>query len=153
MTSSADAWFDDFYATAEPRLRRAFVAALGQHHGTEATSIALGYGWEHRDRLAGMANPAGYLYRVGRTRVGRRRKEPDFLAVPASAEPEVEPGLPDALATLTELQRAAVMMVHADGWTRREAAEALEVSVSTLDTHLARGLARLRTELGVTGDV
>ena len=46
-----------------------------------------------------------------------------------------------------------VMMVHADGWARREAAEALGVSVSALDTHLARGLDRLKIELGVSSDV
>lgn len=145
-----DAWFDRFVEPAEARLRRALVAALGQHDGMEATAIALAYAWEHRDRLMTMANPTGYLYRVGRSRVHRRRREPRFLSVPDHAAQDVEPGLPAALMRLSEQQRAAVMMVHADGWTRHEAADALEISVSSLDTHLARGLDRLRTELGVT---
>ena len=143
-------WFDGFVGRAEPRLRHAFVAALGQQLGVEATSVALAYGWEHRDRLSAMENPTGYLYRVGRTRSGRRRREPRFLAVPADPARDVEPGLPDALGKLSEKQRAAVMMVHADDWTRHEAAEALDISVSALDTHLARGLERLRSELGVS---
>ena len=143
-------WFDRFVADAEPRLRRALVAALGQQLGVEATSIALAYGWEHCDRLSSMDNPAGYLYRVGRTRAVRQRRQPQFLPVPAEMAHEVEPGLPDALRTLSERQRAAVMMVHADGWTRQEAAEALDITVSGLDTHLARGLERLRVALGVS---
>ncbi len=148
-TTDVDGWFEAFAASNEPKLRRALVAALGQHVGIEATSIALAYAWEHRERMSRMSNPAGYAYRVGRTRVGRRRMEPVFLPVPADCARDVEPGLPGALAQLSEQQRAAVVMVHADGWTRHEAAEALRVSVSTLDTHLARGLERLRFELGV----
>jgi DNA-directed RNA polymerase specialized sigma24 family protein len=146
------AWFDRFVADAEPRLRRALVAALGQQLGVEATSIALAYGWEHCERLRTMANPAGYLYRVGRTRAVRQRRQPRFLPVPTEVAHAVEPGLPDALRTLAERQRAAVMMVHADGWTRQEAAEALEITVSSLDTHLARGLERLRHALGVSSN-
>lgn len=149
VTTDADEWFDAFVEQSEPRLRRALVAALGQQVGLEAASIALAYAWEHRQRMSDMENPAGYVYRVGRTRVGRRRREPCFAPVPPEIEHDVEPGLPAALANLSEQQRAAVMMVHADGWTRHEAAEALGVSVSSLDTHLARGLRRLRHELGV----
>ncbi|NND75620.1 MAG: hypothetical protein HKN44_11505 [Ilumatobacter sp.] len=149
QTSATSEWFDGFVTAAEPKLRRAFVAALGQQAGLDATSIALSYAWEHRDRLREMQNPAGYVYRVGRSRVGRRRREPHFLPVPADAEHDLEPGLPDALAKLTEKQRAAVMMVHAAGWTRHEAADALDIGLSSLDTHLARGLRRLRHELGV----
>ncbi len=145
-------WFDRFVADAEPRLRRALVAALGQQLGVEATSIALAYGWEHCERLSTMENPAGYLYRVGRTRAVRQRRQPRFLPVPTEVAHDVEPGLPDALKTLSERQRVAVMMVHADGWTRHEAAEALDITVSSLDTHLARGLDRLRHALGVSSD-
>jgi DNA-directed RNA polymerase specialized sigma24 family protein len=150
--SGIEGWFDSFIAVAEPKLRRALVAALGQDAGLEATSIALLYAWENRDRVRSMENPRGYLYRVGRTRVHRRRREPLFLAVPDQVAHEVEPKLPAALERLSEKQRAAVMMVHAEGWARDEAAAALDVSVSSLDTHLARGLTRLRAELGVVHD-
>ncbi len=151
-TISDDAWFERFAADNEVALRRTLVAALGHESGIEAAAIALAYAWEHRARLSTMQNPAGYAYRVGRSRARRRRREPRFHPVPAHAEAVVEPGLPDALAALSEHQRAAVTMVHAAGWSRHEAAEALQVSVSTLDTHLARGLTRLRSELGVDAD-
>ena len=63
--------FTDFVSTTERPLRQALTASLGPEAGRDAASEALAYGWEHWDRVAGMANPAGYLYRVGQ-RWGRR---------------------------------------------------------------------------------
>lgn len=142
--------FSAFAVDAEPRLRHALVASLGQDDGLEATAEALAYGWEHWERLAAMENPTGYLYRVGRSSVRVRRGTPKFLPVPPSLIPDVEPGLPVAFATLSDRQRVAVLMVHAYGWSRREAADVLELSVSTLDSHLQRGLKKLRFAMGVT---
>jgi len=96
-----------------------------------------------------MENPAGYLYRVGRSRTTSGRRLPSFVPVPADRLPEVEPGLPAALGGLSDKQRVAVVMVHGYGWPRQETADMLEVTVSTLDTHLQRGLAKLRNALGV----
>jgi RNA polymerase sigma-70 factor (ECF subfamily) len=109
----------------------------------------LAYAWERWDRIGVMDNPAGYLYRVGRSRGTPRRPKPVFGPVPSDHLPEVEPGLPAALLGLSEKQRVAVVMVHAYDWPRRETAEMLGISVSTLDTHLQRGLAKLRNGLGV----
>jgi RNA polymerase sigma factor (sigma-70 family) len=66
--------------------------------------------------------------------------------------PDVEPGLPAALGRLPERQRIAVLLVHGWDWTPREVATLLGVSVSTIQTHLARGVDRLRHELGVSID-
>jgi DNA-directed RNA polymerase specialized sigma24 family protein len=51
--------------------------------------------------------------------------------------------------TLSERQRIAVVLVHAYGWDRKETADLLGTSPSTLSTHLDRGLRKLRTALGV----
>lgn len=142
--------FSVFAADAEPRLRHALVAVLGQTDGLDATAEALAYGWEHWSRISVMDNPVGYLYRVGRSALRRRPTKPRFVPVPPTVLPEVEPGLPGALEALSDRQRVAVVMVHAYGWSRREAAETLGLSVSTLDSHLARGLRRLRSAMGVT---
>lgn len=148
-----DAWFGAEAVRAEQRLRHALVAVLGQQRGLEATAEALAYGWEHRERLCVMDNPVGYLYRVGRSKVRvRRSAKVRFVPVPPNLLPDVEPGLPGALEELSENQRAAVALVHAYGWSRAEAAEVLEISVSTLDSHLQRGLAKLRRALGVSAD-
>lgn len=149
-----DAAFEDFVAAAEPRLRRALVAAYGAQVGREATVDALAYGWEHFDRVSAMANPVGYLYRVGessaRRQLGRRGRgvEP---GVPSAAA-DVEPGLVDALRGLSEQQRAAVVLVHGYGYSLREAAATLEISMSTVRNHLDRGMARLRKQLEARDD-
>jgi RNA polymerase sigma factor (sigma-70 family) len=67
----------------------------------------------------------------------------------AAELPHVEPRLASALSSLSERQRVAVLLVHAHGWTLEAAAEVVGVSTSTLRNHLARGLAKLRDQLGV----
>ena len=64
----------------------------------------------------------------------------------------VEPGFPRALADLSEQQRVAVVLVHGYGWTLREVAELIDVSVSTVQTHVERALAKLRAALEVVDD-
>ncbi len=140
--------FEAFFLEVEPRLRIALSAVFGPEEGSDATAAALAYAWEQWRDLTLKENPAGYLYRVGRSSQ-RRRKEPSWLPVPSARTPHVEPGLPDALARLSEKQRIAVVLVHAYEWTRREVADLTGLSVSTIDSHLARGLEKLRAGLGV----
>jgi DNA-directed RNA polymerase specialized sigma24 family protein len=140
--------FEAFVGRVESKLRIALVAVFGQELGREAAAESLAYGWEHWDRVSKMDNAVGYLYRVGRTSQ-RRRKEPKWLPAPVDTTPHVEPGLPAALEKLSERQRLAVVLVHAYGWDRADVAGLAQVSVSAVDTHLARGLSKLRTSLGV----
>lgn len=143
--------FDQFAATVGPRLRAGLVAACGPEVGADATAEALAYAWEHWQRVGDMENPAGYLYRVGQTAARRARRPQGFLPQPGANDlPAFEPGLLPALEALSELQRSCVVMVHAYGWTQAEVAELLEISPSTVRTHLARGLARLQQRLEVS---
>jgi len=141
--------FTAFFQVAEPRLRFALIAAFGHERGREATSEAMAYAWEHWDRIEGMENPAGYLYRVGRSRGRVRWRRPRFNPEPARGFPEMEPGLPKALRSLSENQRITVFLIHAMGWTRRETADLLGISINSVGSHLDRALAKLRTLLGV----
>lgn len=149
--------FDGFVAAAEPRLRHALVAAVGRERGREATAEALAYGWEHWPEVKGMANPVGYLYRVGRSRVRVRHRRisffpmggQEFVAEGSFAIPEIEPGLADALRSLSERQRIIVFLVYGMDWTRREVADLLGISVNSVGSHLERGLRKLRDRLGV----
>jgi len=142
--------FTEFFAEVEPRLRLALGASLGREMGREAAAEAMAWGWEHWEELQAMTNPAGYLYRVGRSRSRRLFRRPPVLP-PVELErlPAVEPGLPDALARLSERQRVVVILVYSFGWSQTEAAEFLGVSLGTVQTHLKRGLQRLRSRLGV----
>jgi RNA polymerase sigma-70 factor (ECF subfamily) len=60
----------------------------------------------------------------------------------------VEPGLPKALARLSEKQRTVVWLVHGLEWKQTEVAELLGVSADTVNTHLSRGMKKLRAVLG-----
>lgn len=146
---STEERFSRFASDVEPRLRRALVAFYGLEVGGEATADALEVAWARWDEVEAMANPIGYLFRVGQSRSRRYRRRPVVLpAVPASDLPEIDPRLPRALAGLSNQQRAAVLLVHAHGWTLAETADALGCGVSTVRNHLDRGMRRLRASLG-----
>lgn len=142
--------FEDFVASAERRLRAGLVAAYGPEVGAEVTAEALAYAWSHWDQVKVMTNPVGYLYRVGQSTSRRYVRRPTFLPLVAETDlPRFEPGLAPALEELTEPQRVAVVLVHGLGWSLRETADVLDVSVSTVRTHVHRGMTKLRTALKV----
>ena len=144
-------WFAEFVSENERAIRQSLTGALGVDPGREATAEALAYGWEHRDRLEGMGNPAGYLYRVG-LNWAKKSLSRRTVVFPADAakEPEwVEPRLPEALAGLSERQRVVVYLVHGHDWSLSEVAELLEISKGTAQKHMERGMTRLRRELKV----
>jgi RNA polymerase sigma-70 factor (ECF subfamily) len=144
--------FEAFFERTEPRLRRAFAAAYGPDRGGDALAEAMAWAWEHWSDVQRMTNAVGYLYRVGQSRT-RHRKRP--LVLPPVSEvgvPWVEPGLPAALALLSEHQRVAVVLAHGYGWTQREVADLLGLSASTVQNHVERGLLRLRAAMEVTTD-
>jgi DNA-directed RNA polymerase specialized sigma24 family protein len=131
---------------------RALAARFGPELAREATVDALVYGWRNWGRVASMANPAGYLYRVGVSSVKPQRVERVLLEPVEWADPWVEPGLEAGLARLTGLQRTTVVLHHSFAWTPQEIAEMLGVSVSTVRRHIERGMQKLRSALGVVVD-
>lgn len=143
--------FDEFAAEARPRLVRAYVATRGIEGAQDAAAEALAWGYEHWERVATMANPVGYLYRVGQSKT-RPRRRPAQLPDPSTlGVPEVEPGLIAALADLPETQRTAVWLVHACEWTYAEVAEVMDTSTSMVGNHVSRALTKLRAALEVNG--
>ena len=141
--------FVEFAVAFEPRLRRALMPTLGVDAATDATAEALAYGWEHWERVGSMNNPAGYLYRVART-AGRKMRHrphvrPDVVRVEG---PWVEPGLPDALESLSDRQRTVVWLVHGFDWHQTEVADLLGLSPKSVQTHLKRGTEKLARALG-----
>jgi RNA polymerase sigma factor (sigma-70 family) len=141
--------FEDFVREVEPRLRRALVATFGFDEGRDAAAEALAYAWEHWDRLRAVTNLPGYLYRVGRTAASRRKRTPVLHDSEGWAEHRFEPGLPGALASLSQRQRIAVVLVHGYGYTLREVAEITGITRSSVQIHAARGLTKLRASLGI----
>lgn len=156
--NTVDAGFDSFegfIVTASVRLRRAFVARYGVDFGVEACSESIAWACANQTRLMAMTNPVGYLYRVGQTAIRsqvRWQRAPLFPAEVVDHDVlPADDGLHVALAKLTRDQRCAVMLVHAYGYRYTEAAELLDIPVSTLKNHLSRGLTRLRRILDNSG--
>lgn len=141
--------FTEFVEVVEPRLKRALVAAFGRDVGLDAAADALAHGWERWDKVRKMENPGGYLWGVGRNMArSQRRPRPVFPEVPVDREPWVEPGLPSAIAGLSESQRTAVLLIHGFEWTHAEVAELLGISNSSVQRHAERGMAKLRRKMG-----
>ena len=141
--------FTSFVIEVEARLRHSLIPSVGLDAATEATAEALAYGWEHWDRLRHMDNPAGYLYRVARTKAQPvRNRIPVLPGVSVTRLPHVEPGLPKALQRLSEKQRTVVWLVHGLEWRQKEVADLLGVSEDTVRTHLSRGMEKLQRTIG-----
>lgn len=144
----------------ERRLAAAFLARYGSDVGPEVTAETMAWAWEHRQKLEGMDNPAGYLFRVGQSKSRRfLRWRREGLRFPAERSPIervatpkeghwTEPALPDALAKLGHEERTAVVLVHCFQWSYDEVAELLDLPLHTVRNRIHRGLARLRTDLG-----
>ena len=143
--------FEPFAARYGPRLYQALVPVAGVDRAHDAANDALLYAWRHWDRVRGLANPEGYLYVMARRQAGQAARPPGpLLPVPDPTElPDVEPGLADALDQLSEMQRQVVYLVEGFGWGLTDVSRLLEISVSTVRNHLARGLERLRVALNV----
>lgn len=148
MQQSMGHEFESFVNDVEPPLRRALIAAYGLERGRDATAEALFWAWEHWDQTKGLTNQVAYLYRVGQSKT-RDRKTPIFFARNEDSHEWFEPGLVPALAALSEHQRVAVVLIHGFGWKLREVAELLGVGISTVQSHLERGLRNLRISMEV----
>lgn len=138
-------------ADVQRRLQRALVARFGLDVGMDAAADACEHLVRNRSRVEAMANPVGYLYRVGE-RLGRRRSErmrrTDVLVQhPATADRIVDVDLQRALRQLPPAQRVAVVLTAAHGHSYREVADLLDVPATTVTNHVTRGRARLRTLL------
>ncbi|MEM7093148.1 MAG: sigma-70 family RNA polymerase sigma factor [Actinomycetota bacterium] len=143
--------FEEWATEAEPRLRQALVAAFGQQVGVEVTAEALAYAWENFEDVLEKANPVGYVYGVARN-LARRAVAPRRVVFPPVAvdrTPDVEPGLPAAVAGLPEQQRIVVTLLYGFEWTMSEVAEFLDIAKTSVQNHAERGLRTLRSELGV----
>ena len=151
MSTSPSETFTVFMESTGPRIQQALIASFGPQLGQDAAAEAFAYGWENWDRVGAMDNPAGYLYRVGRSRGGRLARKAKFPPItrPSEGTPWIEPGLPRAIEGLSERQRVATVLVHAASWTLAEVAELLEVDRGTVNKHAERGLEKLRAALEV----
>lgn len=132
-----------------PRLRAALLLWAGPDEVDDAIAETLLHLAQQSERVLRMDNPRGYLYRVGRRKLGGpRRLVPVLPPVPVALQPEVEPALPAALAGLPPRQRSAVYLMAGLGWTAREVGDLLGIAPTSVHNHYRRGLEKLRRHLG-----
>lgn len=148
--------YDRVVTPLESRLRRALVARFGVDVGCDAAADALAWAWEHLDRVESVANPAGYLFRVGQSsakRAYRWRRRSVSFPEERRDDHSVDAGVGvgdvfDALKDLPPNQRVSVLLVHGYGFTYREVADLLDVTEAAVTNYVHRGLTKARTLLG-----
>jgi RNA polymerase sigma factor (sigma-70 family) len=148
--ASDDGAFEESLDSEWSQVRRALLARWGAEIGSDAWSDVVVWAWEHRERLADMTNPAGYLYRVGQSAAKRQLRwyqSPPLLTEPSSVD-GYDGDVFAALERLKPRQRVAVLLVHGHGASYAEAADVLGVSVAAVTNYVHRGMRQLRRALG-----
>ena len=150
--------FEDFFEAHRTRLFTAlWLVARDRQEAEEVAQDAFLKLWERWDRVAGLEDPAGYLYRTAMN-LYRNRRRRAALALrrlvhavpPADATDSVDAAdaVTRALATLTPRRRAALVLLDLLDMTSEEAGRALGVRASTVRVLAARARADLRDEIG-----
>jgi RNA polymerase sigma-70 factor (ECF subfamily) len=150
--------FDEFFAQHRDRLYR-WLCLITRNAGEaeELMQDSFVRVFERWDRVSRMEDPVGYLFRTAMNsfRLLRRRalvasrhlmtlrpREDDLDAV------EREDLTLRALGTLSQRQRAVVVLVDMMGYQSDEVASILGLRASTVRVHLARARSALGAELG-----
>lgn len=146
--------FSSFYDGHRNRIASALALTVRSASlGAEAADEALARAYADWGRVSVMANPAGWVYRVGlnwATSLLRRRRREELgvdLAAVARDDQRVDVDLERALAGLSVDHRAVVVARHLLGFSTADTAAALEIAEGTVKSRLARALDHLRSEL------
>lgn len=150
--------FEWFFETHHASLFRAlWLVTRNRHEAEEVMQDAFLRLWERWDRVSGLADPTGYLYRTAmnvlrsrarRARVALRRATGHLPPDEGLRTVEDRDALVRALAPLTPRQRAALVLTEYVGLTSEEAGEALGIRGSTVRVLTSRARAVLEKELG-----
>jgi len=141
-TAGAPALFEEFFEAERDRLFKALFAITGSRQEAEDISQeAFVRVWERWDRVSAMDEPSGYLHRTAmnvlrdrRRRVVREMKRVIRHSPPSDGFDAVEARsvAATALGSLTQRQRAAVVLTEGLGYRAEEAGALLGVKGSTV---------------------
>ena len=151
--------FEAFYqAEARTLFRRLWLVTGNRAEAEEVMQDAFLKVWERWDRIGGMDDPRGYLYRTAMN-LFRKRYRRTMLAVRRTVG--LTPSTDDfsdaddrhlvrhALATLPPRQRAALVLTEMLGFTSKEAGDALGVTDATIRSLTRHGRDAFRTVMEV----
>ena len=156
MTTTDDG-FDQAFRDLVPAVRRLTWRMLGDEASAEdATAEAFIRALTRWPKIHDLPHRDAWIMRVA-TNVAldvlrKRRREAGVVLTGdppwEGVDPALRLDLSSALAALPRRQREVVVLRHVAGLSEAEAAAAMGVSVNTVKTHTARGLAALRADLG-----
>jgi RNA polymerase sigma-70 factor (ECF subfamily) len=146
--------FEEFYEKERDGLFGALVLITGnRYEAEELTQEAFVAVWERWTRVAGMENPAGYLYRTAMNGFRKRRRRAAVAlrrtVRPAEhrdlfAEAEDRQVVARALAGLSQRQRAALVLTDLLEFSSDEAGRMLSIRPATVRALASQGRAALR---------
>jgi RNA polymerase sigma-70 factor, ECF subfamily len=151
--------FEAFYEDeSELLFRRLWLVTGNRAEAEELTQDAFVKVWERWDRVGGMGDPVGYLYRTAMN-LFRQRYRRAMLAIRRSvgltpsqddfADADDRDTVRRVLATLPPRQRAALVLTEMLGFTPNEAASALGVTASTVRSLSQQGRQSFRRVMEV----
>lgn len=154
--AAADAAFAAFYDRERGPLVRALTVTLGEPElANDAVDEAMARAYARWSGISRYDNPAGWVYRVAvnwaRSRLRRRRFVSRSL-VPEREVRDPEPvdgALWEAVAHLPFQQRSAIVLRFGLDWPLERIADAVGSPVGTVKSRISRGVASLRSTLGV----
>jgi RNA polymerase sigma-70 factor, ECF subfamily len=127
-----------------------------RHEAEEIMQDAFLRLWERWDRVAGVEDPEGYLYRTAMN-VFRSRRRRAVLAIRRLGRPappddlleavERREILVQALSSLTPRERAAVVLTDVLGFSSEEAGRSLGIKPVTVRVLASRGRGRMEQEV------
>lgn len=161
MRAQASAEYDWWYRAAYPTVARTvFLILHDRAVAEEVAQDAFVQLYRHWSTVQGYERPDLWVRRVAirlavrHVKRARMRQQRERLAgdVPAEHLPDLD--VARAVATLSPMQRAAVVLYYWADESVFDIARTLEVSESSVKQHLFRARARLATVLGegVSGD-
>lgn len=149
--------FDDFFEQeSETLFRRMWLVTRDRTEAEEVMQDAFIAILERWDRVSGMDDPVGYLYRTA-FNVWNKRSRKAARAVRGLLAPsppddfaaaEARTMIDAALAGLAPRQRAALVLTDLLGYTSQEAGAILGIRAVTARVHASQARAAIRRDLG-----
>jgi RNA polymerase sigma factor (sigma-70 family) len=152
-----DRTFDSFFAThRDPLFTALCLVTRDRSEAEDISQESFVRILERWDRVSAMDDPEGYLYRTAMNTF-RKRYRRSLMALrrtigsASSPDPieavDTHDAAIRALATLTERQRASIILTDLLGYTSEEAARMLAIRASTVRAHASIARAALRSTL------
>lgn len=147
--------FESFYRSQWQEVYRPLAVVLRNPDlARDATNEAMERALRSWNRVKGMGNQTGWVYRVAHNWAIDQLRKKSRLRRLTKAPPELvwQPTVPDpevfrAVNSLPSDQRTVVVLRLVEDWSVDEVAEALDVPSGTVKSRLSRALDRLREEL------